>query len=447
MRRVLVLVLLASSACEKLEDTTPPAPPPQSAPTNRIDVPPAVRANLGITFAKVERRAVVSTLRAPGNFELLPSARREYRANLPGQIEVMKRQFDEVRRGDLLFRLNSPEWHKLRLAVEESHAAIERAEAAYRIASEQKRDLVRRIAVLKERIAQLQKIGVKRAELRAELSTLESTLPVLEAEIHARDVDYHEAVHHRPIQEAEAAAALGMSPEELREEVPVQGEMVPRWRTIRSVEVYATADGRVEEVHATHGSFVEGNARVYTVIDPQEVRFRAVGIQSDLGKLREGLPVKIVPPQGGAFDPPTVLEGSLTLGLGGDPSQRTVDLYVVPRQRASWARPGVAAFMEIMTSSRDEELAIPLAAVVRNGLSPVFFRRDPKNSDKVIRTDADLGAEDGRWVVVQSGVKEGDEVVVDGVYELALEGGGRSPTGGHFHADGTWHADGAPEPR
>jgi hypothetical protein len=43
--------------------------------------------------------------------------------------------------------------------------------------------------------------------------------------------------------------------------------------------------------------------------------------------------------------------------------------------------------------------------------------------------------------VVNSGVKEGDEVVLEGVYELKLAGGGKATGGGHFHADGTWHAE------
>jgi hypothetical protein len=38
--------------------------------------------------------------------------------------------------------------------------------------------------------------------------------------------------------------------------------------------------------------------------------------------------------------------------------------------------------------------------------------------------------------------------VLDGVYELKLASSqhGATPRGGHFHADGTWHADGEPEP-
>jgi hypothetical protein len=78
---------------------------------------------------------------------------------------------------------------------------------------------------------------------------------------------------------------------------------------------------------------------------------------------------------------------------------------------------------------------------MQDGLSRVFFRRDAKNPDQVIRTDADLGLDDGRWVEVNSGLVDGDEVVLGGVYELMLASSGTATKGGHFHADGTFHSD------
>jgi hypothetical protein len=102
----------------------------------------------------------------------------------------------------------------------------------------------------------------------------------------------------------------------------------------------------------------------------------------------------------------------------------------------------VSAFLEISTdSSEAAELAIPLSAVVRDGLTSVIFRRDPSNPDKAIRLEADLGINDGHWVSINSGVREGDEVVLDGVYQLLLATSGSTPKGGHFHADGTFHAE------
>jgi hypothetical protein len=120
---------------------------------------------------------------------------------------------------------------------------------------------------------------------------------------------------------------------------------------------------------------------------------------------------------------------------------RTIDLLVTPETLAPWARAGVAGSLEITLEGGSEELAIPLGCVVRDGTQAMIFRRDPKNPDKAIRLDADLGVDDGRWVTVLSGVREGDEIVVTGNYQLMLAMGGSAPKGGHFHSDGTWHAD------
>jgi hypothetical protein len=77
--------------------------------------------------------------------------------------------------------------------------------------------------------------------------------------------------------------------------------------------------------------------------------------------------------------------------------------------------------------------------VVRDGITPVIFRRDPANPDRAIRIEADLGVNDGAWVAILSGVGEGDEIVVTGNYQLMLAMSGTATKGGHFHSDGTFH--------
>ena len=96
-------------------------------------------------------------------------------------------------------------------------------------------------------------------------------------------------------------------------------------------------------------------------------------------------------------------------------------------------------FREVVLAGGSEELAIPQSAVVRDGARAIIFRRDPANPDKAIRMEADLGLSDGRWVVIASGVKEGDEIVMGGNFQLMLATSGETSKGGHFHADGTFH--------
>jgi multidrug efflux pump subunit AcrA (membrane-fusion protein) len=213
------------------------------------------------------------------------------------------------------------------------------------------------------------------------------------------------------------------------------------------IEVKAAQSGIVESLPVSSGAFVEAGAAIVTTMDPQAVRFTAVALQSDLGKLKDGLSATIVPPHRTPADSQHAVTGAVSIGHSASPDTRTMPLLITPRNVPPWARAGVSAYAEVITDdSGEEQLAIPIAAVIQDELTKVYFRRDPANPDKVIRVEADLGTSDGRWVAVSSGVKEGDQVVLDGVYELKLAGAGKATGGGHFHADGTWHADGTPEP-
>jgi multidrug efflux pump subunit AcrA (membrane-fusion protein) len=205
------------------------------------------------------------------------------------------------------------------------------------------------------------------------------------------------------------------------------------------IVVRAADAGLVETIAVTNGGLVEAGAPVLVVLQPEKVRFRAHALQSDLGRLRDGLAARIVPPVGGTIALDDSMTGTLELAPAADADARTIGLLVTPASLARWARAGVAGYLELVLAGGREELAIPSSAVVRDGTVSVIFRRDPANADKVIRLEADLGVSDGRWVELRSGVKLGDEIVVGGNYQLMLASSGSAPKGGHFHSDGTFH--------
>ena len=130
-----------STACDRSEmSSTAPAAlgheDSTETDTNRIDIPPSVRQNLGITFVTVEKRPVRSTVRLPGQFEFRPEARREYHVMLSGRIELLVKQYERVERGQPLFHLDSPEWRRMQSdlvgtlnTMKRSHADVAVAEA------------------------------------------------------------------------------------------------------------------------------------------------------------------------------------------------------------------------------------------------------------------------------------------------------------------------------
>jgi hypothetical protein len=403
------------------DDDTNPDPP-----SNRIDIPPTVQRNLGITFTSAERRQISKTQRLPGAFELQPLALKEYRLILPGVIQFKVDHLQQVRRGDVLYELRSVKWLEIQARVQSAEATLQ-----------QKKSM---LAAAEQRVKTLQQSNFKRADL-------ESRLTELNTEVVRQEIELEEAIQH-------ATRILNLcigsdndnawTPERLMQLVEENGVSKPYYSIIEKIEIRATDPGQVESLGVADGAFATEGDLILRVVDNENVRFRAVGLQSDLAKYQPGQSVQIVPFQSQDNDINEAIEATLGIGTEANPKRRTMVLYGFPDELKSWSRPGVSAFMEIVTdSSGGWTLAIPKSAIVKDGLTHVFFKRDPLNPNRAIRVEADMGVNDGRWMEIKSDIGPNDEVILHGAYELKLatETSGVSQKGGHFHADGSHHED------
>jgi hypothetical protein len=444
-RSVLSLLALATllGAIGCFDDATPQATlaahesePAAAPPSNRVEIPSSVRKNLGMTFARVESRAVAQTLRVPGRFEAIATARREYRAPLQGQVELLVTQYQRVEAGQLLYRVSSAEWGALHEEIAATQARVDSMaplREAHRI---HEASLEARVTLWKERLVQLEKLRDAGGGSAAQIATTRES--IIDASAELADIREKDAELIAQQKSFEAALRSLFSQRDLV--LRAGGASTPThsgWS--HTYEVNAITPGVVESIGVISGGLVEDSGLVLTIVQPELIRFRARALQSDMGRLRDGLASLIVAPQGGTIGLQETMAGLLQIGLSADPDERTVDLIVQPSTLSSWARAGVSAHLEITLEGGQEALAIPLATVVRDGVTPIIFRRDPANADRAIRMQADLGISDGRWIVIESGVKDGDEVVLAGNYQLMLATAGNAAKGGHFHSDGTFH--------
>ncbi len=410
-----------------------------NAPTNRVDIPAAVRQNLGITFAKVESRAVAQTLRVPGRFELLPTARREYRSPLPGRIELLVAQYQRVDTGTPLYRVDSSTWRDLHEQIAAMQAKVDSMGPLREAHRVHERSLSDKVKLWEERLTQLEELRAAGGGNAAQFTESRATLNATQADL--ADVMEKDAELQAQQKQAEAELRSLQSRHDMLVRTANCGDRHEGFDAGSGYVVCAIAPGVVESLGVTPGGLLQENGEVLAVVQPEEIRFRARALQSDLGRLRDGLAATIVPPHGGAIALDDVMVGTLQIGLSADANERTVDLIMQPSALTAWARSGVSAHLEVTLAGGSEELAIPTSAVIRDGATPIIFRRDPANPDQVIRMEADLGLSDGRWIVMASGVREGDEIVVGGNYQLMLATSGNAPKGGHFHSDGTFHEE------
>ncbi|HLO39685.1 MAG TPA: efflux RND transporter periplasmic adaptor subunit [Phycisphaerales bacterium] len=437
----IILVLAALPACRRSEPGKPPAQPGHaheenqaSAPTNRVDIPPLVRQNLGITFARVEKRNVARTMRIPGSFELLPTAHREYRAPLAGRVELLITQYQHVERGTPLYRLASPAWRDLLEEIISAQATVDSMTPLREAHRVHETSLTDKVTLWKDRLKQLEELraaGGGSASLFTEArATLNATQAEL-ADVMEKDAEL-EAQQQRAESQLRALKAR-------QEQMLVAAGGTPADASAHELVIRALTPGVIDQIALPSGGLAEENSLILSAVQPDQIRFRAQALQSDLARLTPDLPARIVPPSGAGHDAGVGIPATISLAPLARAEQRTIDVLAHPQDIAQWARPGLLAQLEITLSGGREELAIPQAAIVKDGAIPIIFRRDPSSADRVIRLTADVGVSDGLWTVIASGVKAGDEVVVDGSYQLMLATSGSAAKGGHFHADGTFH--------
>jgi len=463
----ITIVMMSLTGCRQKpvqqEQTSAAASAP--APTDRVDIPATVRSNLGITFAKVEARHVARSIRVPGRFELAPEARREYRTMLGGRVELHVAQYDVVVAGQPLFTLDSPQWRELQERLNETESLMLQAKGrvdtiAPLMAAHERHhaELQKAVEIWSERVEQLEETrdsGVITAEefaqARAVTATTRAELAEVlekEAELQARKIEVEAQLNGArerfELLMANAATVLGVPAADLRAADPDSPQGHPRWREISVVAVHAATPGVVEAVELTNGAWASETSLVMTTVQPDRFRFRAMGLQSDLPRLNGAAVANIAPPESPGLDIGDSVGATLTIGLEAHPDERTISLIARPLEKRPWMRPGVSAFLEVVTdSSGGKVLAIPRSAIVKDGITHVYFRRDPQDANRAIRVEADMGVDDGRWVSINSGLALGDEVVLEGAYELKLATAqsGAMQKGGHFHADGSFHGE------
>ncbi len=155
-------------------------------PSNKILIPPAVQSNLGITFATVERRNVTDSLRVPGKFEYLPSAKREYRTMLSGRVDLKVNQFDQVEMGQLLFLIDSPEWRDIQNSLAQNESDINKLEkkllshvSIHRAHIQYKMNLIEQMRVWENRVQKLETIIEAGGGSVRELTSAKASLKVV----------------------------------------------------------------------------------------------------------------------------------------------------------------------------------------------------------------------------------------------------------------------------
>ncbi|MCC7236951.1 MAG: efflux RND transporter periplasmic adaptor subunit [Bryobacterales bacterium] len=271
-------------------------------------------------------------------------------------------------------------------------------------------------------LATLNSVGLSEAQLNF-LKGLSQKLVTERAVVRAQqllkaDVIGSAELQRREAELAQATAELAAARDELELlGMPAEAiEALERTRNIHSVSrVVASSSGTVLERHVTIGQVIQPADTVFEIADLSHVWLVADVPEQIAGSVVVGMAVEA---QVAALGN-QIFSGMLTfVSATVNPQTRTVRARMELGNPARRLKPAMLATM-VLKNQTERRQVVPLAAVVREGeVEHVFVKLD---DDTFVLKPVQLGPEYGGNRVLLEGLREGDQIIVDGAFHLNNE--------------------------
>jgi cobalt-zinc-cadmium efflux system membrane fusion protein len=326
-----------------------------------------------IKDGKAELGQFTEEVRVSGRIDFNESFLARIGANVTGRVsEILGFPGQMVRQGDLLAKITSTELTQSQLAYLQARSGSQLAEQA-----------------------------ANRARI-----------------LYKEDVIALAELQRREAEATSAKAQFGAANDQLR----VQGmdqasiDLLAKTSVIKSVNnVLATIDGEIVERKITKGQVVQPAEALFTVADLDALWAIAEVPESAAYLIQKGQKSSIIVP---------ALRNQQIEGVVShvdsvvNPTTRTVLVRMDVPNQSRQVKPGMLATMLIDSQPR-ERLVVPLEAIIREDNSDYVYVREDDERYRMVQVK--LGPEGKGFRPVQSGLKEGAEIVIQGAYHLNTE--------------------------
>lgn len=356
-----------------------------------LHVDEKARHSLDMRFEKVTAVPHGAERTLHGQMVIPPHAVNTYALPAAGRVTFHVKSAQQVRKGQLLYTLASPDIVEMEGAASQAKAELNRCIAD--------------LAALKERRDTLEKIGTRNSELNTTIRFKETEEESLKAALTASE------------NKLKLATASG----ELKDNL---------------LYVYAAADGSVQSVDMTQGAWGEQGAPALVMTNKGDLEFSTTIYGADPVHYAKA---QLALTRGKNTE---LLDGSLRVADQVDPATQSRALYFTPDRLPEGTHAGQLARLDLYSrdSATDGFIPVPNSAVVKVGVNDVVFIKTGEDAF-VMKKVQTLPARQGKTPV--KGLIPGQTIVTKGGYELKYilpaEGSGSKKAAGHFHADGQFH--------
>lgn len=178
------------------------------------------------------------------------------------------------------------------------------------------------------------------------------------------------------------------------------------------ITLFAPISGKIIENKAILGAMVDQETEILTIMDPTLLCIDAEIYEKDIAKIRNGQKVEISVP---AYTGKTFMGKIRYISDVLKEETRTITVRTEVENKGYKLKPGMFADINIFLNHQSKALVVPEEAILDDkGEKIVFVKKEGKYYPQVV----EIGAREGGHVEILSGIKEGDEVVTKGNYQL-----------------------------
>lgn len=347
--------------------------------------------SLDMRFEKAGAASDEANQTIHGQMVIPPHAVETYALPSPGRVTFHVKSAQNVRKGDLLYTLASPDIVEMQGNVAMARAALDRATAE--------------LDALQQRRTRLEQIGTQNSELNTSISFKQAEVNSLSTAL------------------ASATDKLGIA--------TAGGELKDRILQIR-----AARDGSVQSIDLNQGAWGEQGKAALLMTNAGELEFAATvygSVPMQHQKARLAL---------GNGKNTEMLDGVLRVADQIDPATGSRAVYFAPSRLPATAYAGQPARLDLYSRDADahDYISVPNSAVVKVGVDDVVFLKTGDDTFTMMKVET-LPSRLGKTPV--RGIEPGQTIVTKGGYELKYilpaAGGAPAKAAGHFHADGKFH--------
>ncbi|MFC1791476.1 efflux RND transporter periplasmic adaptor subunit [Gemmatimonadota bacterium] len=195
-----------------------------------------------------------------------------------------------------------------------------------------------------------------------------------------------------------------------------------------TITLFAPIAGKVVTNSAVLGAMVDESTEILTIMDPNLLWVEAEIYERDIARIRIGQEAEVTVP---AY-PEDTFRGAISyIADVLNPETRTITIRTEVANTGLKLKPGMFADLTIELNHNGQAVAVPVGAVLDDHGRPfVFVRIHDLHFEPRLVT---VGATEGGYVEIVSGLAAGEEVVTTGNFQLKAMLNEASLDAGHIH--------------